>query len=151
MGRKRRNATSLRILPSISGCLSHERKIYTSLGLQGLPYNNNNNNNKTGNQTDQSKSPYPMTSAMLIGRFHFSVLRSWTSNLKSTVTSMTVQSISGCLHSISGCLSMNVKRENETDQSKSPTSSGTAILIGQFGFPFYVHGTSNLKSDMAGS
>ena len=35
---------------------------------------------------------------------------------------------------------MNVKRENETDQSKSPASSGTAILIGQFGFPFYVMG-----------
>ena len=44
---------------------------------------------------------------------------------------------------------MNVKRENETDQSKSPTSSGTAILIGQFGFPFYVHGTSNLKSTVS--
>ena len=50
------------------------------------------------------------------------------------------------LQSISGCLSMNVQRENETDQSKSPTSSGTAILIGQFGLPFYIHGTSNLKS-----
>ena len=43
---------------------------------------------------------------------------------------------------------MNVKRENETDQSKSATSSGTAILIGQFGFLFYVHGTSNLKSTL---
>ena len=52
-------------VPSISGCLSHECK--------------------TGNQTDQSISPYPMTSAILIGRFHFLVLRSWTSNLKSTV------------------------------------------------------------------
>ena len=51
-----------------------------------------------------------------------------------------------CLQSILGHFSVNVKRENETDQSKSPTSSGTANLIGQFGFPFYVHGTSNLKS-----
>ena len=41
---------------------------------------------------------------------------------------------------------MNVKWENESDQSKSPMSSGTAILIGHFGLPFYVHGTSNLKS-----
>ena len=41
---------------------------------------------------------------------------------------------------------MNVKRENETDQSKSPMSSGTVILIGQFDSLFYVHGTSNLKS-----
>ena len=34
---------------------------------------------------------------------------------------------------------------NQTDQSKSPTSSGTVILIGQFDFLFYIHGTSNLK------
>ena len=38
-------------IPLISGCLSHERK--------------------TGNQTDHSKSPYPMTSAILIGQFDF--------------------------------------------------------------------------------
>ena len=38
-------------IQSITGCLSHERK--------------------TGNQTDQSKSPYPMTSAILIGQFDF--------------------------------------------------------------------------------
>ena len=50
------------------------------------------------------------------------------------------------IHSISGCLSHECKTGNQTDQSKSPTSSGTAILIGQFDFPFYIHGTSNLKS-----
>ena len=53
---------------------------------------------------------------------------------------------SNLLLSISGCLSHERKMGNQTDQSKSPTSSGTAILIGQFDFLFYVHGTSNLKS-----
>ena len=32
------------------------------------------------------------------------------------------------------------KTGNQTDQSKSPTSSGTAILNGQFDFPFMFMG-----------
>ena len=60
----------MQYIPWISGCLSHECKM--------------------GNQTDQSKSPYLMTSAILIGQFHFPVLRSWTSDLKSTVCNMFV-------------------------------------------------------------
>ena len=47
--------------------------------------------------------------------------------------------------SISGCLSHERKTGNQTDQSKSLYLMTSAILIGQFDFPFYVHRTSNLK------
>ena len=35
----------------------------------------------------------------------------------------------------------------QTDQSKSPFLMTSAILIGQFDFAFFVHGTSNLRVD----
>ena len=61
-----RNITHVRFMqPSLSGCLSHEFKMR--------------------NQTDQSTSPYPMMSAILIGLFDFLFYIHGTSNLKSTV------------------------------------------------------------------
>ena len=51
------------------------------------------------------------------------------------------------LQSISGCLSHACKMGNQTDQSKSSTSSDTAILIGQFDLPFYVHGTKARREE----
>ena len=56
--------TKHKIELSISGGLFHEHK--------------------TGNQTDQSKSPYPMTSTYLIGQFDFPFYVHRPSNLKST-------------------------------------------------------------------
>ena len=41
---------------------------------------------KTGNKTDQSKSPYPMTSSILIGQFDFPFYVHETTNLQSTNT-----------------------------------------------------------------
>ena len=46
---------------------------------------------------------------------------------------------------------MNVKRENETDQSKLLTSLGMAILIGQFGFLFYVLHSWDKQSEIDGT